>query len=105
VRSKGLSFRIPHSFAEAHIRLVLTEVVPAMDTIQGNVTGRKDLSPEPLPASIALAYRINDAVRISGLSRSSIYVLMSENKLESIKVAGRRLIPAAALRDLLQGTA
>ena len=74
-----------------------------MDAIQGNVTGRKGLT--PLPPSIALAYRINDAVRISGLSRSSIYVLMSENKLESIKVAGRRLIPAAALRDLLQGAA
>ena len=74
-----------------------------MDTIQGNVTGRKGLA--PLPPSIALAYRVNDAVRISGLSRSSIYVLMSENKLESIKVAGRRLIPAAALRDLLQGAA
>ena len=74
-----------------------------MDTIQGNVTGR--MGGAPLPASIALAYRINDAVRISGLSRSSIYVLMAENKLESIKVAGRRLIPAAALRDLLQGAA
>ena len=76
-----------------------------MDAIQGNVTGRKDLSPEPLPASIALAYRINDAVRISGLSRSSIYVLIAEQKLKSIKVGGRRLIPAAALRDLLQGAA
>ena len=74
-----------------------------MDAIQDNVASWKGLT--PLPPSIALAYRINDAVRISGLSRPSIYVLISENKLESIKVAGRRLIPAAALRDLLQGAA
>ena len=81
-----------------------------MDTIQGNVTGRKGLVTgrkglAPLPPSIALAYRVNDAVRISGLSRSSLYALIAEQKLKSIKVGGRRLIPAAALRDLLQGAA
>jgi hypothetical protein len=74
-----------------------------MDTIQGNVTGRRGLA--PLPSSIALAYRVNDAVKISGLSRSSLYALIAEQKLKSIKVRGRRLITAAALRDLLQGAA
>ena len=103
MRSKGLSFRIPHSSAEAYIRLILTEVVPAMDAIQDNVASRNGLA--PLPPSIALAYRVNDAVRISGLSRSSLYALIAEQKLKSIKVGGRRLIPAAALRDLLQGAA
>jgi hypothetical protein len=72
-----------------------------MDAIQDNVASRKGLT--PLPPSIALAYRINDAVRISGLSRSSLYVLIAKNKLKAIKVSGRRLIPADALRDLLQG--
>jgi excisionase family DNA binding protein len=74
-----------------------------MDTIQGNVTGRMGLA--LLPPSIALAYRVNYAVRISGLSRPSLYALIAEQKLKSIKVGGRRLIPAAALRDLLQGAA
>ena len=37
-----------------------------MDAIQDNVASRRGGA--PLPASIALAYRINDAVRISGLS-------------------------------------
>ena len=74
-----------------------------MDTIQSNVTGRMGLA--PLPPSIALAYRINDAVRIPGLSRSSLYALIAEQKLKSIKVGGRRLIPVDALRGLLQGTA
>jgi excisionase family DNA binding protein len=50
-----------------------------------------------------LAYRIDDAVKASGLSRSTLYDLISEGKLRSIKVGGRRLIPAEALRQLLQG--
>ncbi len=59
--------------------------------------------PPPLPPSVALAYTVNDAVQVSGLSRSSIYELIAEKKLRSILVAGRRLIPADALRELLQG--
>jgi hypothetical protein len=38
-------------------------------------------------------------------TRSSLYALIAEQKLKSIKVRGRRLITAAALRDLLQGAA
>jgi excisionase family DNA binding protein len=50
-----------------------------------------------------LAYGIEDAVKASGLSRSTLYDLIGEGKLRSVKVAGRRLIPAEALRQLLQG--
>jgi excisionase family DNA binding protein len=71
-----------------------------MDTAQGNVTGRGPKS--PLPIDVPLAYRINDAVRVSGLSRSSLYELIAQKKLRSVMVAGRRLIPASALRELLQ---
>ena len=59
----------------------------------------------PLPSDTVLAYRVNDAAKVAGLSRSSLYSLMSEGKLRSILVAGRRLIPADALRDLLRGAA
>jgi excisionase family DNA binding protein len=59
----------------------------------------------PLPLDTVLAYRVNDAAKVAGLSRSSLYSLMSEGKLRSILVAGRRLIPADALRDLLRGVA
>ena len=41
--------------------------------------------------------------RIAGLSRSSLYVLIGEGKLRSVLVAGRRLIPADALREILRG--
>jgi hypothetical protein len=62
---------------------------------------RSTAPPSPPPPDIALAYRINDAVKLSGLSRSSIYKLIGEGKLRSVLVAGRRLIPADALRSLL----
>lgn len=50
-----------------------------------------------------LAHRINDAAALAGLSRSTLYELMKTGKLHTIKIGGRRLIPADALRELLQG--
>ena len=74
-----------------------------MNSTQTNVTGRKVAA--AIPSETVLAYRLNDAARVAGLSRSSLYVLIGEGKLRSVLVAGRRLIPADALRDLLRGAA
>jgi hypothetical protein len=71
-----------------------------VNSIQANVTGRK--AALPLPPETVLAYRVNDAAKVAGLSRSSLYVLIGEGKLRSVLIAGRRLIPADALRDLLR---
>jgi hypothetical protein len=89
--------------------------VDAVTSIEANVLGEKAGSPHgskkrrtdrpPLPPELALAYTVNDAVKVSCLSRSSLYNLIGEGKLRSIVVAGRRLIPADALRQLLQGAA
>ena len=49
-----------------------------------------------------LALRINDAVAVSGLSRSSLYNLINEGTLPSRKIAGRRLILREDLRRLLE---
>jgi excisionase family DNA binding protein len=49
-----------------------------------------------------LALRINDAVAISGLSRSTLYKLHADGKLRAVKVGGRRLILRADLEALLQ---
>ena len=74
-----------------------------MDSIQPNITGRKGGA--PLPPDVAITYRVNDAAKVAGLSRSKIYELIGEGKLRSVMVAGRRLIPADALRGLLLGAA
>jgi excisionase family DNA binding protein len=49
------------------------------------------------------AYRVADFCRAYGLSRSTTYNLMAEGKLRTIKIAGRRLIPADAAEALLKG--
>lgn len=50
-----------------------------------------------------LALRIKEAVAVSGLSRSTIYKLVSQKKLRAVKVGGRRLILREDLQALLHG--
>ena len=49
-----------------------------------------------------LAYRVNDACRVSGLSRTTIYRLAKEGRLTIRKVCGRSLIARSELLDLLK---
>lgn len=51
------------------------------------------------------AYRVQDSCRAYGRSRSTAYNLMASGKLRSVRVAGRRLIPADAAEALLRGGA
>ena len=37
-----------------------------------------------------LAFRVNEAVAVSGLSRSTIYELLKAGKLRAVKIGGRR---------------
>jgi predicted DNA-binding transcriptional regulator AlpA len=69
-----------------------------VNTIEGNVTGRKGSTP-------LLSVRVNDAARAIGVSRSSIYELIGEGKLKSALIAGRRVIIWDSLQDLLRGAA
>jgi excisionase family DNA binding protein len=49
-----------------------------------------------------LALRVNDASAAAGISRSTIYKLMSAGELRTTKVGGRRLILREDLEGLLQ---
>jgi excisionase family DNA binding protein len=59
-------------------------------------------SSTPLDPAPRLAHRVNAAADIIGVKRSTIYNLMSRGKLRSVKVGGSRLIPDAALRELIE---
>ena len=48
-----------------------------------------------------IAFTVAEAAQASGLSRSSLYLLMREGRLNSVKVAGRRLVLKTALASLL----
>ena len=48
-----------------------------------------------------LVVSASEGARALGISRASIYTLLSSGELPSLKVAGRRLIPVEALRDFV----
>lgn len=52
-----------------------------------------------------LAFSMNEAEHVSGLSRTNLYQLIADGKLKTVKVGGRRLVPADALRELLSPAA
>ena len=54
------------------------------------------------PLSQKIAYRIDEAVKTSGLGRSYLYVAMKSGKLPSFKVGGRRLILYTDLMTYLE---
>ena len=45
-----------------------------------------------------LAHRIEDAVAVSGIGRSTLFEHIRHGRLKSIKIGGLRLIPDASLR-------
>jgi excisionase family DNA binding protein len=47
------------------------------------------------------ALRVNEASALYGISRGTIYVLMSRGELRSVKVLGRRLIPRDAIELMI----
>jgi excisionase family DNA binding protein len=62
------------------------------------VPDRPDDRTEPLTVTI------KEAVRVSGLSRTSIYRLISERRLAVVKVAKRTLISYSALKSVVTGS-
>ena len=48
-----------------------------------------------------LAYRVPDAIRISGLGRTKLYELAAAGRLRLIRVGSRTLIPAEDLKALV----
>jgi excisionase family DNA binding protein len=75
---------------------------PQRTPIEG---GSKNSRRSPPSRDSALAYGVADAARVTGVSRSQLYVLMARGELASIKLHGRRLILRTALEELLAGSA
>jgi excisionase family DNA binding protein len=49
-----------------------------------------------------LAYRINEAAKLAGISSVTIYRLIAKGKLKTVKVGRCRLVPTSALRTLIE---
>lgn len=50
-----------------------------------------------------LAYSIRQACQVSSLSRTTLYGHIAAGRLRAVRVGGRTVIPAEALRSLLKG--
>jgi len=48
-----------------------------------------------------LAYRSREVCAVLGCGRTWLYEQMNSGRIKSIKIAGRRMIPASAIRQLL----
>ncbi len=55
----------------------------------------------PSEAIDKISYRIDEAVKASGLGRSFLYEKIAEGLLRSVKVGGRRLILRSDLLDFI----
>ncbi|WP_098007662.1 helix-turn-helix domain-containing protein [Streptomyces sp. sk226] len=51
------------------------------------------------PAILPALYRVPDAVRVLGLSRSVVYDLIRVGRLRTVKEGRTRLVPASAITD------
>ena len=51
------------------------------------------------------ALSIPEAAQTCGLSRATLYRLIADGKLSTLKIGARRLVPVAALDSLLSGGA
>lgn len=50
---------------------------------------------------VPVAYRVEEAAEALRVSRSVIYELIRSNRLRTVKVGARRLVPVSALSDYL----
>jgi excisionase family DNA binding protein len=48
-------------------------------------------------------YSILEAAHVLNLSRATLYRLLAEGRIASIKIGSRRLIPRTSIDDLLRG--
>jgi excisionase family DNA binding protein len=66
--------------------------------VQHRHGGRDD---DAVPDSDPLAFCVEDAARLIGVSRATLYVLISTGDLATIKIRKRRLVTRDALLKLL----
>jgi excisionase family DNA binding protein len=59
--------------------------------------------PNNVAADERRALRVDDAALTYGIGRSTIYKLMSQGKLATVKILGRRLIPRDVMEALIAG--
>lgn len=95
---------MPHGFLRDAEQLLPTWLPPFnFEREQPSMNLQNNTNREQHAYLQPLSYTIANAVKVTGLGRTSIYSLIAAGKLRAIKVGGRTLIPAASLRALIDG--
>lgn len=84
------------------MRLIQAPVLRRPSKAQLAKASRRRSSAQPPPPQ-RITYSVREVAALTGLGRSTIYVLLGQKKLTSLRVGGRRLIPHDALVALLGG--
>jgi excisionase family DNA binding protein len=56
---------------------------------------------QPVPLA-RIGYRVNDFCAVTGIGRTSLYELIRDGKIKTVRIAGRRIIPASEAERLLK---
>lgn len=70
-----------------------------VDTLSMEITDNLSIENERNAAK--LAYSIREAEYVSSLSRATLYRLIADGKLKSLKIGSKRLISGPSLRGLI----
>ena len=55
------------------------------------------------PTSAALSVSVDEAAQLLGVGRTTVFTLLEEGTIRSVKVGNRRLVPRKALDEFLSG--
>ena len=50
-----------------------------------------------------IAVHIDEAVRLSGIGRTSLYTLITDGRIRTVRLGRRRLVLVESLREFLEG--
>lgn len=74
----------------------------SMPTEANRTIRRRTRPPRPVAPPNAMAFRVNDACVHAGISRTTLYRLITNGQLKALNVAGRTVIEGDSLRALLR---
>jgi excisionase family DNA binding protein len=97
-----LKARIEHAEQSAVLPATpLPEAKPAPRRVHRTQHRHGSRDGESVPDPESLAFCVEEAARLIGVSRATLYVLISAGDLRTIKIRKRRLVPREALLKLL----
>jgi excisionase family DNA binding protein len=82
-------------------------IAPSDDHLAEAAAAGPPNAPYPRPTSEhvpleRLGYRVNDFCKVVGIGRTYVYELINSNRLRSVRIGGRRIIPADEARRLVR---